>query len=175
MDLAVQQAMHQHPWLARLGAPISLIQGEGPYESESYVPEADENPVKGHFTVQLRSQKAKTNQAVWPDLIASEGLDFLARKDATYQTFAQAFLRSMTPDQINNSMMRYRREQQEQGEQRSFPDFMKGAELQEYIRGYLFPKAAPGWTGEKGEGRYTEEQRKLLTMLHSYLYKRTHD
>lgn len=172
MDIAVQNAVKQYPFLGRLGAPIAFTEGTGPYESETYLPEAEDNPMKGHFTVQLRSEQAKSNKDVWPDLIASEGLDYLARKDPIYQRFADAFLNSMTPDQITNSLNRYRREQRKNGEQRSFPDFMKGAELQEYMRGFLFPKAAPGWTGDKGEGRYTDEQKKLLTLLQAYLNRR---
>ena len=169
MHAAVVSAVKQYPWLGRLGAPISLTTGDGPYQSESYMPDAEDNPTKGHFTVQLRSEKMKNNQDIWPHLIASEGLDYLARKDPTYQVFAQAFTESMTTDQILNSYDRYQREVELSGEKRSFQEFLKGAQVQEYIRGYLFPKAAPGWTGPKGEGKYTSDQARLLTMLQAYL------
>ena len=166
---AVKQALQQYPWLRRLGAPISLTQGNGPYESESYLPHEEDNPTPGHFTVQLRSEKAKQDISGWPSILASESLDYLSQRDPTYQRFAKQFLATMTPDQLNNVQQRYQREKKEHQEDRSFQDYLRDVDVQEYMRGYLFPRAAPGWTGPNGKGKYTLQQIQLFKQLQQYL------
>jgi hypothetical protein len=172
MSGAVQQAMTQYPWLSRLGAPLKLTQGSGPGESESYMPHTDENPDRGNYTVELRSANAKKDSGVWPALMASESMDWLARQDPTYQQFAEEFRKTMTPRQLRNSQRAYQRDQKDFGEHlgsSDFEDWLKKVQVQEYIRGYLFPTVAPGWKGEGGEGGYTPKQEQLLGQLHSYL------
>ena len=168
---AVQQALKQYPWLNKLGAPIKLIAGDGPGESESFMPNADENPARGNYTVQLRSQKAKSNPQVWPDLIASESMDWLARQNPQYQTMAKQFRASMTEPQLRNAHQSYERDKKLfPRDKRTFEEHMTKAQLQEYVRGYLFPKAAPGWAGAKGEGQYTPQQMQLLENFRQYLH-----
>lgn len=172
---AVQQALQKYPFLGRLGAPIKLVSGTGPYGSESFLPEADDNPAPGHFTVQLRSAESKANPQLWPVSLASEGLDYMARKDPQYKQMAESFRASMTPAQLAHSQWRYEKDKKANPEDAApdFNTFLKQAEIQEYARGYLFPEAAPGWTGPQGEGKYTPAQTQMLDKFKQYLQSPT--
>lgn len=161
---AVQKATQQYPWLKRMGVPIKLIVGKGPYMSESYDPHTDENPHPGNFTVELRNSRLVDDPSSWPAALGREGMDYMARHDPTFQSTAKQFRSLMTPDQLQRSHSRYEKEQKT-GETRSFEEFMKGAELQEFIGGYVFDM--PGWRDVK----WTPEQRKLLDSLKEYMWQ----
>jgi hypothetical protein len=166
-DKAVQAAVKKYPWLSKLDAPIKLTAGTGPYETESFMPHEQENPEQGFYVVQLRSPRSKSNPALWPAILASESLDWLARMDPYYMKWSQAFLASMTNDQKANIARRYNNRLPDDSS--NYPRFLRNM-IQEYVRGYLFPEVAPGWIGPKGEGGYTPSQIQLLEALKSHLY-----
>lgn len=166
MATAVKEAKTRYPWLKRFDK-VAITKGNGPYESESYMPDATDNPKPGHYTVEVRSDNMKKNPQQWADLLGREGLDWLARSDPVFQSTAQQFVASMSDKQIKRSRERFK----EEGSKGTFDDFMREAEAQEYIGGYLTPQAAPGWTGPKGEGQYTPEQIRLLEQLRAYLHR----
>ena len=148
---------------------IALTQGTGAGESESYMPQAEDNPKPGSYTVQLR--KASNNPSYWPALLGRESVDWLARSDPTYQTARQAFIKSMTPQQLRASRGAYERDKKDfpGGVSNNFQDWLRDVQAQEYMGAYLVPESAPSWTGPKGEGQYTPEQIKLLDALRKSL------
>lgn len=166
---AIQRARLQYPWMKRFGN-IALTQGTGAGESESYMPTAEDNPRPGSYTVQLR--KAANNPSYWPALLGRETIDWLARTDPVYKKAAAAFIKSMTPKQLSDARWAYQQDLKDfpEDKDRSFEDFLKGAQAQEYIGAYLVPESSPGWMGPKGEGQYTPEQIKLLDGLKTYLH-----
>lgn len=163
---AVTEAMDKYPWLKRMGVPIKLTVGKGPYMSESYDPKADENPHPGNFTIEMRNSRLINDQTSWPATIGREGMDYMARHDPVYKAHAQQFRQLMAkePEQTQIAHNRYLKEQQ-QGETRSFEDFLKGAELQEFIGGKIFNM--PGWRSV----HYSPEQIKVLDSLKSYMWQ----
>ena len=166
---AIQRAKLQYPWMKRFGN-IVLTQGTGAGESESYMPTAEDNPKPGNYTVQLR--KAAKNQSYWPALLGRESIDWLARSDPRYQAARDAFVQSMSPDQLRLSRRAYERDKKDfpGGVSNNFNDWLRDVQAQEYMGAYLVPESAPGWTGPKGEGQYTPEQIKLLDGLKTYLH-----
>src|SRR5215469_7731818 len=130
-DIAIQQALQRYPFLQRLGGPISLTAGAGPYQSESYMPKAEDNPAPGHYTVELRSVQEKQNPAGWPALLGREGLDWLARQNPQYQQWAQLFRAMMSQQQLSQAYRAYKRAQQNEGEKRTFDAWLKDAQTQE--------------------------------------------
>jgi hypothetical protein len=168
---AQQEALDKYPFLQRLGAPIVLTQGEGPFESESYMPQSSDNPQPGNYTVQLRNKDLINDPSRWSGILGREGLDWVARQDPVYQSAAQAFKDSMSDEQRKTSRTRYDRLQKDFGDVGTFDDFLKESEIQEYMGGYLFSDVIPGWTGEKGKGQYTPEQERMMDSLKDYLMK----
>ena len=160
---AVKEAVRRYPWLANLGVPIKLTEGSGPYMSESYDPKAEENPYPGNFTVQLRNKRLTGDPTSWPAALGREGMDYMSQHDPTYQAYAKQFRKMMTPQQLERAQTRYKKEQAT-GEKRSFEDFLKKAELQEYIGGYVFDM--PNWRN----AGWTPEQRQLLDKLKSHMW-----
>lgn len=163
---ATQQALQDYPWLRRLNAPIDLTIGKGPYMDESYTPRSEENPYPGHFTVQLRDPGLVNHPAMWPSALGREGIDFAARTDPTYQSAAEKFRSEMTPEQFRRSQGVYTQATTVEGEMRPFDRFMKDAQLQEYIGGYLL--GMPGW---KNRSQYSPIQLNLLDRLSQYMYQ----
>lgn len=162
---AVTQALSKYPWLRKLG-PLALVQGTGPGESETYLPQDSDNPVPDHFTVQLRSARSSNNPNLWVDTLASEGLHGLQARDPIYQQFTKEFVSSMTPDQIADSRRAYQEDKKIFGDDgEPFQQWLPRVQAQEYIRGFVFPALNPGWTGPRGEGGYTPFQQKLLQRL----------
>jgi hypothetical protein len=168
---AQQEALDKYPFLQRLGAPIVLTQGKGPFESESYMPQSSDNPQPGNYTVQLRNKDLINDPSRWSGILGREGLDWVARQDPVYQSAAQAFKDSMSDEQRKTSRARYDRLQKTFGDMGTFDDFLKDSEIQEYMGGYLFSDVIPGWTGEKGKGQYTPEQERMMDSLKDYLMK----
>lgn len=164
-DTAVKTAMQRYPWLRTIGAPIKLTTGKGPYMSESYMPHAEENPHPGNFTVELRHPRLINDPSSWPALIGREGMDYMARHDPTFQSYASQFQKTYTQPQLDRARERYGREQQTHGETRTFGDFLKGAENQEYLGGYVFDE--PNWRN----AGWTPQQRKLLDGLKNYMWQ----
>jgi hypothetical protein len=162
---AVQQAMQQFPWLRRMNVPIRLTTGTGPYMSESYDPAAEENPYPGNFVVQLRNPQLVKDQSQWPSALGREGMDYMARHDPFFQSTARQFRTLMPPQQIAVARQRYQNEVARNGETRSFEDFLKGAELQDMIGGYVFDM--PGWRNFQ----YSQQQRQLLDKLKGYMWQ----
>jgi hypothetical protein len=164
---AVQTATQQFPWLKRMGVPVALTVGTGPYMSESYQPKAADNPKPGNFTIELRDKQTIKDPSVWPSLLGREGIDFVARNDPTYQAYAQQFQQIMTPRQLKQSRARYEKEKASAPNDStfsSFDTFMKEAELQEYLGGYILDE--PGW-----RDGWTPQQRKLLDGLKNYMWQ----
>jgi len=159
---AVVEAQSRYPWLKTLGVPIKLTTGKGPFMSESYPPHDDHNPYPGNFTVQLRNPKLVDNPEQWPAALGREGMDYMARFNPTYQNYAKQFRHLMTPPQLKMARNRYEKE----GDRRSFEDYLKGAELQEFIGGYIFDMG--DWRKNAG---YTPEQKKLLDGLSKHMWQ----
>lgn len=168
---AIQQAQGDYPWLKRFG-DIALTSGNGPFESESYMPKNPENPTPGRYGVQLRSAREKSDPTGWPALLGREGVDWLARTDPAYKKVAYLFKQSMTPEQLKRSHQRFAKEQAEYPPERkvSFDDWLHEAELQEYIGAYLVPELDPSGELQKEFG-LTPEQKSLLDVLKQHLTK----
>lgn len=162
---AVTQAMNSYPWVKRLGVPIKLTVGTGPYESESYPPKDGDNPYPGNFTVQLRDPRIINNPKSWAPLLGREAIDYMARNDPTYQATAEHFRQSITPEQMAMMKQRYAKDQRS-GDTDSFDDWLKNAETQEWIGGYVL--GMPGW---RDDTPYTADQRKMLDSLKSYIWQ----
>ena len=163
-DQAVQQAQQQYPWLASMAPPLKLIKGSGPYMSESYMPTAGDNPAPGNFTVEVRNPKLANNPSMWPATLGREGMDYMARRDPVYQDTAAQFRALMTPNQLAMSRKRYN---SDPGIQRdySFEDYLKAAEIQEFIGGYVFDMG--DWRKNAG---YTPDQKVILDQLKAYMW-----
>jgi hypothetical protein len=157
-EIAITKAREQYPWLRLINAPIKLTTGTGPYMSESYGPEDKGNPERGSFTVQMRNKGLIDDPEQWPTLLGREAIDYIARHDPTYQRIAKQFRLAMTPEQLEFSRGRYGKKSDA-----GFEDFMREAELQEYLGGYMV-----GWPEWKNM-KYSPAQRKLLDELNSYL------
>lgn len=166
---AVNTAKTRYPRLASY--PIALTTGKGPYESETFKPEDKDNPMPGQWNIQLRSAKSMANPSLLPDTVASEMQHALYEKDARYKAETDAFVKSMTPDQLASAKRAYQNEKIRFGDtgDDTFQQWLPKVQAQEYIRGHLFPNVNPGWTGPQGEGGYTPQQQKQLTALKTYL------
>jgi hypothetical protein len=166
---ALKEAVRRYPDLSTL--PLAVTTGTGPYQSETYQPNDPENPMRGTLNVELRSRRSQ-DLSTLPDWIGFESIHGLQQQDPIYQQFHQAFARTLTSDQLANSKQAYKREKaQDPHGIGSFDDWLQNAQVPEYIRGYVFSDAVPGWVGPDGEGQYTSHQTALLNRLKQYLQR----
>lgn len=161
---AVADAKQQYPWVSKIPVPIKMFAGKGPYSSESYGPTEGNNPYPGNFTVELRKPQLIQNPSEWPALLGRESIDYLARHDDVVKQAAAAFIKSMTPQQLARSRERWMLGKKEDPTDKStFEDFLREAEAQEYLGGYLLNMK--GWEN----AGWSPEQRALLARLKAYL------
>lgn len=170
---AVQQ---RFPRLSRI--PLNVTAGQGPYESEVYQPWDKDNPSKGKFTVQLRSERAKgqTGQML-QDSIAAESFHHLGtlKPDGTpvdpqWWNLKQQFRDTLTPGDLRLARQHWQ-EEQKSGEKRSFDDFLNQNYLDMFIRGYIFPQSqGQEWVDRRG--KWNPQQAVVLEKMKGLLQQR---
>ena len=139
--------------------PLNVTTGSGPYESEVYQPWQEDNPAKGKFTVQLRSDQAKSQRGrMLEDSIAAESFHHLGtlKPDGTpvdpeWWNLKQQFRQTLTPGDLKLAKQHWQ-EEQKSGEKRSFDDFLNHNYLDMFVRGYIFPESqGQEWVDRKGK------------------------
>jgi hypothetical protein len=158
---AVNKTLQRYPAFSTLG-PIELTEGNGPYQSETYLPNDPDNPDPGKLDIQLRSAESK-DPGKYEDEVASEALHGVEATDPVYRALTQQFVKSMTPDELAESKQVFK----QQGGGESFKDWLPRVQAQEYIRGALFPKLDDP-TGE-WRSQLTPGQVKLMRLIQAYL------
>jgi hypothetical protein len=166
-DSAVATAKATYPRIASV--PMKLTTGSGPGMSETFEPNDNSNPARGNWTVQLRDQSVVNDKSMWPDYVGLEALHPLYANDKGYQNLTDQFVKSMTPEQTADAQRTYQDQKKIWPTDESFDKWLPRVQAQEYIRGMIFPKAAPGWMGADGEGKYTPEQLQLGHEISQYL------
>lgn len=163
-DLAAK-AKARWPRLAKYPIRTTALGPPIPTGSETYPPNEDNNPFRGNWTIQLNPKK------MTGDPVSNVGLEMihtLQGADPQYQKFTEQFIQSMTPDQKRSTQRLYAKEKAD-GEHRSYDQWLRTVQAQEYIRGGIFTDVIPNWVGPKGEGGYTPKQMKLFDQIKGYL------
>ena len=159
---AIQQAQQQYPWTRHIGMPIKLFPDVGVNGSESYDPKEGYSPYPGQFSIGLRNQYSMNPQN-WPATIGRETMDYMAQHDPKFENVAKQFtaLMQQDPEQLKVAQGRWKA----QGSKDSFDEFMRRAEAQEWISGYV--GGMPGWRNMP----YSPAQRNLLDAYQKQLYE----
>jgi hypothetical protein len=153
------------------GTPRASQMGD---KLETYPAWEEENPTPGrpNITVFDRSLQGQQLQ----DAVAADALHFMGAIDPRTGTpvdpawlqYKQQFLNAMTPEQQAINQRAY----QQEGDQRSFDDWMQQSRVDAFLRGGLFPSINPEW---QRPGFYTPEQQQLLQQMNQYLRAPTTD
>ena len=173
---AVSAVQQRFPRLARI--PLNVTAGKGPYESEVYQPWQSNNPAKGKFTVEMRSDKAKAQRGpMLQDAIAAESFHHLGTTkpdgkpvDPEWWNLKQEFRKTLTPRDLELAKQHWQ-EEQKSGEKRSFDQFMNQSYLDMFLRGYMFPESqGQEWVDRKG--KWPSQQAAVLEKMKGLLQQR---
>lgn len=115
--------------------------------------------------VELYGDRAKTSD-VAGDIVSH----YLVEKDQTIKDYYQKFTGSITTEQKSILQAQYQWAKENEGEQRSFGDWVKNTGMPGYFRGYAFKQ----WPDEFNDKAYTSEQRKMFDEMMDYI-KQTPD
>ncbi len=135
---------------------------------EFYPPWETDNPNPGRPTIEIyRTDLGKEGTK---SAIAGDALHYLGAVDpATNKPVDEKFVAlkqqlrdSLTPKQIALDQ----RVHAEEGDGRSFEDWMNQSRTDAYIRGYLTPDKADEW---RRQGTYTPDQTKILDAMRAHL------
>lgn len=105
------------------------------------------------------------DQAQPKDVVGDLASHYLAQNDPNMTGYYREFERSLTPDQHARLQEQYRWAQQNEGEQRSYPDWYEAVGLPAYFRGYAFKQ----WPDEFNAKAYTPDQRSEMDRMLGYL------
>lgn len=137
---------------------------------EFYPPWESENPSPGHITLEMYPRGPQSGPAL-ERAIANDSLHYLGAIDPRsgqpvdphYYGLKQQFIQSLTPQQLAVDQRAYQQERQ-QGEDRSFDDWMQQSRADAYLRAFMSPEDNPEW-----RHTFVPEQQPLLSTIRSYL------
>jgi hypothetical protein len=166
----------EYPALGRI--PFSVRYGKGEGYAETYPawedgPPDAPNPTPGNHAIQIRRRDLSRDEL--KTLIAGESLHWMGgidprtgeAADPGFRKFKDAFVRSLTPEQLEFERKKYGENDDRMGIQgRSFEDWFETSRADAYLRGFLFPVGGEDW---KAQGAYTPEQEMLLGQAKNYL------
>jgi hypothetical protein len=154
--------------------PLNVTTGGGPYESEVYQPWDEENPAKGKFTVQMRSDAAKAERGqALQDSVAAETFHYLGTTkpdgtpvDPEWYGLKQQFIQTLTPRDLQLAKQHWQEENQtsKPEDRRSFKKFMDESYADMFVRGYIFPESqGKEWVDRKG--KWPKQQSAVLDQM----------
>lgn len=160
--------------------PFHVTSGDGDGYAETYPSwesggPNDPSPKPGEHVIQVRDKKLTPDQI--EELIAAESLHWLAGRDPEtgepvdkkMRGYKDAFINSLTPEQLTFERMQYQHHPDEHGVQgRSFGDWFEQSRADAYIRGKLFPNLV-GNQGWDQEGLYSPDQERILGEAKQYM------
>lgn len=129
---------------------------------EFYPPEDNKNPRPGKATVEVFDpslQGDALEAAIFGDM-----LHHMPSADMYYGKMRSDLQSSLSPEQLAIDRKEFERAKKEDGEDRSFDDWMSGSRLDAYIRGKIAPDETDDW-----RTAYTPGQEKILADMLKYL------
>jgi len=130
------------------------------------------NPNPGQHTIEIYDKKLvgdSLKSAITGDALhLMGGVDPITKTpyDPGFRKMKEAFSQTFTPQQVQMDLRNYNEARKNEGETRSFDDWLDSSRTDAYIRGYLFPDERDEW---RKQGIYTPDQTQLLENIKAYL------
>jgi hypothetical protein len=142
----IQSMRRDFPLIANI--PFSVGKGTGPYQSEVYQPWSEENPTPGQFYIQLRHMLDRPQtQDDLRRAFTGEMFHHLGAIDprtgqpvnSPWYQLKQEVINQMDPRDFANAQRNYAEAVKNDGEKRTFAQWMQESAIDQFIGGTMFP------------------------------------
>jgi hypothetical protein len=172
-----QSMRRDYPLIANI--PFTVSRGQGPYESEVYQPWDKENPTPNQFHIELRHYLDQPrSQDDIRRLLTGEMFHHLGhlKPDGTpvnpqWYGLKQEVINTLSPGDFANAQRNWQQASQNEGEKRSFADWMQQSNIDQFIGGTMFPLSnEQEWLQRARDlPRYNPQQAKVIERMRQLL------
>ena len=163
--------------LPGVNIPFEVMEGGGEGFSESFPYwESQGHPKPNTNVIQLRPSSRDFSEKRMKSLISGELIHFLGGTDdqgaptnPKFKKFKDAYIQSLTPEQLAFHRRSYDEVAVPSGEQRPFNQWMEHSRIDQFIGAYLFPSDEHLAAGFNTDADFNPEQKKIMDRASQFL------
>lgn len=174
----IQSMNRDFPLIANI--PFSVSKGQGPYWSEVYQPWDKENPTPNQFHIELRKWAEQPHSDDdTRRLLTGEMFHHLGAVNPTtgqpvnpqWYGLKQEVINTMAPNDFKNAQLNWANAVKNEGEKRTFAQWMQESNIDQWIGGTMFPLSKDQeWLDRARDlPRYNPQQAKVIEQMRQLL------